>query len=336
MQREGARVRTFVSNLQKPDSNPLIRLDGRIERSGFPPLVMAILVLAVAFILFQGISLVASLAIIFSRGVSQAELTDIAALLESNAGEIIVANTIGQVFGLLIPAVLFARLSSTDWGAFLRIRGTDARYVILSIVGLIALIPVVQWLGGVSETLPWPDFIRDFEQAQMDLIERILLQDFPLAFTISMLALTPAICEEVLFRGYVQRQAERSTGALWGILISGIVFGLYHLRLTQALPLSTLGIFMAYVTWRSGSLLPAFLVHLANNGFAAVLGKLASSGAVDLDTVETMTIPLYILLPSLAVLGGTVYVMQRLPLKTDEFADPSSEEGGQENEGYEV
>lgn len=297
---------------------------------------MAFLTLAVAFILFQGISLVASLAIIFGSGVSQSEMTDIAALLAANAGPIIVANTVGQVFGLLIPALLVARFHTSDWRDFLRIRGTDVRILLLSIVGLIALIPVIQWLGGVSETLPWPDFIREFEQAQLDLIERVLMQDFPLAFTISMLAVTPAICEEVLFRGYVQRQAERSTGALWGILISGIVFGLYHLRLTQALPLSALGIFMAYLTWRSGSLLPAFIVHLANNSFAAVLGKLASTDAIDLESVETLTIPLYILLPSVAVLAGTVYLMQRFPVRTDVFVNASPEGGGYEHEGHPV
>lgn len=289
---------------------------------------MAFLTLAVAFILFQGISLVASLAIIFGRGVTQSELTDLAALLEAHAGPIIVSNTVGQVFGLLIPALLITRLHTSDWGPFLRLRGSDVRFVVLSVVGLIALIPVVQWLGGVSETLPWPDVIREFEQAQMDLIERVLLQDFPLAFTISMLALTPAICEEVLFRGYVQRQAERSVGAMWGILLSGIVFGLYHLRLTQAVPLSVLGIFMAYITWRSGSLLPAFLVHLANNSFAAILGKLVSTDAIDVESVETLTIPLYILLPSVVVLVGTVMLMQRIPLRTDDFVDASTAAGG--------
>lgn len=297
---------------------------------------MAFLTLAVAFILFQGISLVATLAIMFGRGVSQSELADLPTLLEAHAGPIIVANTIGQVFGLLIPAVLVARLHSSDWPAFLRIRGADVRILLLSVIGLVALIPVVQWLGGVSETLPWPDFIRQFEQAQMDLIERVLLQDFPLAFTISMLALTPAICEEVLFRGYVQRQAERSTGVVWGILISGIVFGLYHLRLTQALPLSALGIFMAYVTWRSGSLLPAFLIHLANNSFAAILGKLASTDAIDIETVETLTIPLYILLPSVAVLALVIYLMQQFPVRTDEFVNPSTEGGGQDHEGHPI
>ena len=79
------------------------------------------------------------------------------------------------------------------------------------------------------------------------MLEQILTQDFSLLFAISMLALTPAICEEVLFRGYIQRQAERSLGAWGGILFSGIIFGFYHLRLTQAVPLSLLGIFMALI-----------------------------------------------------------------------------------------
>jgi membrane protease YdiL (CAAX protease family) len=314
----------------------LIHLDGRLEKSGFPPILTAFLTLTLAFILFQGISLVVSLALIFSRGVSPADLSDVATLLEQQAGPIIVANTVGQVFGLLLPALLISRLHTSDWRAFLRLRGADARFVGLAVAGLIVLIPVVQWLGVVSDALPWPDFIRDFEQAQMDLIERVLMQDFRLAFTVSMLALTPAICEEILFRGYVQRQAERSAGAMWGVVISGVVFGLYHLRLTQALPLSVLGVFMAYVTWRSGSLLPAMIVHLANNSFAAVLGKLANQGVIEAETAETLQIPLYILLPSAAVLTGIIILMQRFPVRTDRFVSASSAASGPTDEGHEI
>lgn len=288
-------------------------LDGRLERAALSPLLSAFLGLILAFVLFQAISTVAVLVLLLAKGVTLGDL--MVAISEPGglaayADDLIIGNTIGQIFGLLIPAILFARLHSSRWPAFLRLNAGDARTVILSVVGLFALIPLVQYLGVWSDSLPWPDSIRLFEKQQMDLIESVLMQDFSLVFTISMLALTPAICEEVLFRGYVQRQAERSMGIWAGIAFSGIIFGLYHLRLTQALPLSLLGIYLAYITWRSGSLLPAILVHLANNSLAAVLGKMASTGAIDVD-LETFELPLSIFLPSVVVLAGILWLLHK-------------------------
>ena len=256
-----------------------------------------------AFLLFQGISAVAALAFLLSSGVTFADMVaGMATTFSDNPTSLILGNTVGQFLGLLLPAYLFTRLHTKDWRGFLRINPVSGKVLVLSIIALLALIPVVQWFGGVSDSLPWPQFIRDIEQAQMDLIEQILTHDFSLWFTISMLALTPAICEEILFRGYVQRQAERSMGVVWGILFSGIVFGLYHFRLTQAIPLSMLGVFMAYLTWRTNSIWPAILVHLANNSFAAVIGKIASTGEAGFD-LESFEIPLSIVLPSAILLG---------------------------------
>lgn len=282
-----------------------IPLSGRLEKSGFPPWLTLFLGLLLAFVLFQGISLVVTFFLLAMNGVSFTELTaDLEAVLERNAGELMIANSIGQIFGLLIPALLFARLHSSNHAGFLRLRPTDVRLIVLSVVGLFALIPVVHWVGMLSDSLPWPEFIREFEQAQMELIERILVQDFTVTFALSMMALTPAVCEELLFRGYIQRQAERSMGIWGGILFSGFIFGLYHLRPTQAMPLAMLGVFLAYLTWRSGSILPAMIVHFANNAFAVALGKFATSeGGTGLD-LETFQFPYYVLIPAVLVLAA--------------------------------
>ena len=290
------------------DSNP-IPLAGLLERSGIPSWLTVLVGLVIAFILFQGISLVVMLLLLAANDVALSDLTSgLEIILEQNARELIVANTIGQVFGLLIPALIFTGLHTTNRSGFLRFRGTDVRLVLLSVFGLIALIPVVQWIGVVSDSMPWPDFIREFEQAQTDLIERVLLQDFGLMFTLSMMALTPALCEEILFRGYIQRQAERSMGVWGGILFSGIIFGLYHLRITQALPLAMLGTYLAYLTWRSGSLVPAFIVHFANNAFAVFIGKYGAEIVGSEVDLQTFHFPWAVVVSAIVVLVGVTVV----------------------------
>lgn len=291
--------------------------DGRLERAGLSPLLSAVLGLMAAFLLFQGISAVVLVGFTIMSGVALADLmtqTGLSDFLTEHADIVIWSNTIGQIFGLLLPGLWFARLHSSTVRSFLRLRRVPVGMVVLAVIGLLALIPLVQWTATLFDGLPWPQWIRDMEEGQMVLIEQVLMQDFSLLFTISMLALTPAICEEILFRGFVQRQAERRLGAWGGILFSGIIFGFYHLRLTQAIPLSLLGIFMAWLTWRTRSLWPAIIVHLLNNTFAAVLGKMASKEGSNID-VESFEFPILITALSALVLAAMVTLIHRIAVR---------------------
>ncbi len=284
-----------------------------------------------AFLLFQGVSTVVLLLLTLQGGTNLADLLSpdgLATFLSENADTVIWANTIGQVFGLLLPGLLFARWHSTTVRAFLRLRPTSGYHLLFAGLGLLSLIPLVHLSAGFFDSLPWPEWIRTLEEGQMALIEQVLTQDFSLVFAISMLALTPAICEEILFRGYIQRQAERSLGAWGGILFSGIIFGFYHLRLTQAIPLSLLGIYMAWLTWQTRSLWPAILVHFMNNTFAAVLGKMAA-GNEALAEMESFTFPVWVILLSVLVLIGAVSALMRRPINPMRTPDPEIPHAGE-------
>lgn len=296
------------------EQSPPIPLDGWFERHHVGPVFLAIFGLIAAFVLFQLIiSPVAMIIIFAAQGIQPAELLGgFETLIEEHARSLLTANTIGQVFGIAVPAYLLARLHSSRPGAFLRFRPGDGVLIVLAVIGLLALTPAIQWLGTVNEQLPLPDFIRQFEQSQLELIERVLNIDTGLAFNLVVLAVTPAFCEEVLFRGYVQRQLERGTGVVAGILISGIVFGLYHLRLTQAIPLCVLGIYLAWLVWRTGSLWPAIVVHFMNNAMAVAVGAyLSRRGDVDLADLEAMEVPWYLVVLGLAVLAAAVAGMRQ-------------------------
>ncbi|HMB89769.1 MAG TPA: type II CAAX endopeptidase family protein [Rhodothermales bacterium] len=279
-----------------------IPLNGVLERNRFAPLLTAFLALIVGLILFQGIAAVATIVLLLQSGVDlNTMMDDLPGLLASQAQVFIVSNTIGQVLGLALVAWGLARMHTTRPAAFLRLRKPDVPLLILSVLGLVALVPVVQWAGILNEHLPLPDVVREWDQTQMELVEQILLGDFTILFSLAMLALTPAICEELLFRGYVQRQAERGLGVAGGILLSGIIFGLYHLRLTQAIPLSLLGIYLAYLAWRTGSLWIPVIIHFLNNGLAVFAAAyIENRPDLDISALEEMEIPWYIALIGLA------------------------------------
>lgn len=294
------------------------RLTGWMERNGFTPLWAAALVFVLAFLLFQ---LVIS-PIVIGIGVAidiaqsgQTEAPDIGALMENvmeNGRLLLTANTVGQVIGFGVLALVAARLHSPDVREYLRIRKPDTGIALVAL-GWATLYPAVLWAGQLNESLPQPEWLRAFEQSQVELLEGALLSsDLGVVFLFIALALTPAVCEELLFRGYLQRQVERRGGAVASIVIVGVLFGVYHLRLSQVVPLSMLGVYMGFAVWATGSLWAGFVVHLLNNGLAVVVTAIArNQGETNMAEIEAMTFPWYLGIAGLVLTYGVVHSLLR-------------------------
>ena len=308
---------TLLDPWSRPGRLPL---NGPLERSSVDrttlSFVTGLLGLGAAFILFQFIltPIILVLQIAMAEGgLSMEALNSPEQLLASYTRELILSNSIGQVIGLAIPALLAARLHSSEWAGYLRLRSVDGRLLLLALVGVVGLQPVTQWLAELNRELPLPESARLVEQSQLELIRRVLESDLGLVFNVVMLALVPGVCEELLFRGYAQRQFERAAGPAGGIILAGGLFGLYHLRPSQLLPLIMLGLYMAYLAWRTGSLLPAMAVHVAHNGFAVLAARyVETSPRYDLEAIEQASMPWYAVLLGFVIVGGVLYVMHTL------------------------
>ena len=300
--------------MQQMDS--YLELDGWLERERFSPVLLAFLVSVAVFFLFQLVSSIfAVLFVILEVGTAQQDvLMERLALLATPefAVELMLANTLGQILGMALPVWLISRLHTRQVARFLRFQPVSWGALGYAALGLIVMMPVVQWLASVNAHIPLPEVIEEFDRQQMALLNNFLQGlspgQFPLALL--MLAIVPAFCEEMLFRGYVQRQLERGLHVGVAIVVTGVLFGFYHLRFTQAIPLSLIGIYLAYLTWRTRSLWPAILVHFLNNGFALTLGFYARlSPDVSMEDIEQWPVPWYMLLLSVVL---SVWVLREI------------------------
>jgi membrane protease YdiL (CAAX protease family) len=79
------------------------------------------------------------------------------------------------------------------------------------------------------------------------------------------------IAEEIFFRGVLYRWMRDKWGVAVGALVSGIVFGAAHLEPATAVPAMILGIALALIFEKSGSLWPGIIIHILNNATAVVL-----------------------------------------------------------------
>jgi len=103
------------------------------------------------------------------------------------------------------------------------------------------------------------------------------LRNVPVAAILLALAIVPAVTEEFLFRGYLFSALLRRLPAASSILLSGVMFGVFHLVATDGLaverlfPSTCLGLVLAWVCWRTGSVLPGMLLHTVHNGLLLLL-----------------------------------------------------------------
>ena len=297
-----------------PTAKPFA-LNGWFERHSFAPWLAVLLVVISAFLLLNLIgAVVLAMAAIPAAMESGGQISpeELLATILEDAGVLLGANALALVFGMGLVALLAARLSSRDWKGFLRIRRPDLPGLGLAAVGWLVLLPVLLWTSQLNAELPLPQWLSDLEQAQIDMLEGALLgSNVSALFLLITVALAPAICEELMFRGYIQRQVERNAGVVWSIVGVGLLFGLFHLRLSQALPLSLLGMYLGYVTWTSGSIWTASVVHLLHNGMQVLIAvSVREEGQAAIDAVEDATVPWYVALPSLVLLAGVCMLIK--------------------------
>jgi membrane protease YdiL (CAAX protease family) len=124
-----------------------------------------------------------------------------------------------------------------------------------------------EWLSGVEQ------WMKNAEENAAELTEVFLKVDSTggLLFNLFMIALLPAIGEELLFRGVIQRIFTRMTQNIhWGIWISAILFSALHIQFYGFVPRMLLGVLFGYLLVWSGSMWLPVLAHFINNGFAVV------------------------------------------------------------------
>jgi membrane protease YdiL (CAAX protease family) len=84
-------------------------------------------------------------------------------------------------------------------------------------------------------------------------------------------AIAAPICEEILFRGTIQRAYHNEKKPLTAILIVSFMFVVFHLRFQGFLALIPIALLLGYTYWRTQSLAAAMLVHVANNTLASIV-----------------------------------------------------------------
>ena len=143
----------------------------------------------------------------------------------------------------------------------------NLKYLVLAVL-VVALFSI-----GFADTIQVPLGVLIHDEAGAE-INASLFENVSLGVQfISLCAIGPA-CEELIFRGLVYRRTRDYLGVWWAVLLSSIIFGVYHQNLTQGVFAFFFGIVLAAVYEHYGTIWAAIAAHAANNLYAVVLNAL--------------------------------------------------------------
>jgi uncharacterized protein len=126
--------------------------------------------------------------------------------------------------------------------------------------------------------MPGLEFVQDFQT--MEALQR-WAQDIPLATLILIIAVAPAVSEELVFRGLIGRGLIARWGVPAGIAITSVLFAVVHMHPAHALALLPLAVFIHLLHVATRSLWAPILLHFLNNAWAAVATKHADRWAAE-------------------------------------------------------
>jgi membrane protease YdiL (CAAX protease family) len=163
---------------------------------------------------------------------------------------------------LALLALLFMRLERLDIRATGRFRRVDLQPMLLALASVPGL-----WIAGIALNLLSALIFGYTTPVTPTQFPGNALEAVALALTTVVVA---PICEEIMFRSYVQRAYERR-GIWTGIVVGGLIFSLYHLRFQGVFALIPVALGLGFVVWRTGSVYPAMAMHAAFNTIATLV-----------------------------------------------------------------
>ncbi|MFP6768457.1 MAG: type II CAAX endopeptidase family protein, partial [Planctomycetaceae bacterium] len=181
-----------------------------------------------------------------------------------------------QIFLILTPALLLGAVLLTDMRRTFRLRTASTTAVAIAVGLALALHPLVQEL---MQHLEW-FFPPGLPEGSHQFLEQLLGPSQPAWLILLAIAITPAICEEVLFRGYVLSSLDRPGRHRAAIVLSSMAFGAIHMIPQQVFYATLLGLILGTLALRTGSLWPCLAFHATFNTIAVVRERLAISSEI--------------------------------------------------------
>ena len=179
-----------------------------------------------------------------------------------------------------------------------KLKGFRIKKIVIYLLIYISTYIISNYILTLTSNL-FPNIIKNYE-----VFESVLTVD---NFWLSILtvALLPAICEELLFRGVIFNAFNKKYGVLVASIISALIFGIYHMNWIQGINAFILGLSFAYIYYKSDSLFVPIIFHFINNLIATLMSY------YDFNIFIPDYYHLYFIICSIGLLIVSIYICEK-------------------------
>jgi sodium transport system permease protein len=175
---------------------------------------------------------------------------------------------------MLAPALIMATILTRSIRQALRLNFVSLRELLASGALALVLHPTYSVLASIigyeyklgEETVA---FLRQFD---------LILAAAPIWFVLLVMALIPAVCEELVFRGFIFSGLQRDSGHVRAVLLSALLFGLSHGVLQQTITASLVGLLLGWIAYRTGGVGCTIIFHFVHNTISMLIATCSSRG----------------------------------------------------------
>lgn len=204
-----------------------------------------------------------------------------------------IGQGVASIFMFVVPPIVYyyiTRKENRMQALGLRRLSSPWWLIIVAVALMIVSIPVTTTLttwnegmhlgGAFSGIEKW---MKELEETAQALTDKMTNVDTigGLLLNLLVIALIPAVGEEMTFRGVIQQSLTRRMNPHIAIILSAAIFSFFHFQFFGFFPRLFLGILLGYMFYITGSLWTSILMHFVNNGAAVTLYYLGNIGVIE-------------------------------------------------------
>lgn len=276
-----------------------------------------IVIIIIGILLFSFIGNVAIIGVLRLFDIDPNILKDLGGL-EQNIVEVIKwAGTLNHIIVFtLFPLLYLFYFYKRNWYNEVVQNRIDGKLIFYFLSWLLFSFPLIAYSAQLNMMIPLPEWAATIDNDAISFLTKMLKMDsfWTYLINIIVIAVIPALGEELLFRGLIQRElSSMMTNQHFVVVISSIIFGILHLQLSSFFPKFMIGLILGYAYFWTKNLWYPIIIHFINNGLQVSIAYFSADKIEEISDQDIPMVPVISLIIS-AILCAVIVdaILKRL------------------------
>jgi membrane protease YdiL (CAAX protease family) len=243
----------------------------------------------------------------------------------------LIAQFVGSFSSLVILTTLYLYFLKPSFHVFNLKTRQLSTFLLISLLMIIAIMPLINVINEWNQSLHLPSafssteaILKEMEAQAEKAIELIIYyQNFTqFIIILTVVAIVPAIGEELLFRGIVQNEFkalfQNHHIAIW---LAAFLFSFVHFQFFGFFPRLLLGLILGYFYYWSGNILVSMFLHFMNNAITLIGMNLIHQKMINFDPNSAKQMPTVYIIFSFTISMVLLYIFWKTYKQNSEIGD---------------